>query len=592
MSEPRRRLRAAIYTRKSSDEGLEQDFNSLDAQREACAAYITSQKHEGWAGVTTVYDDGGYSGGTMDRPALTALLADIKARRIDVVVVYKVDRLTRALVDFAKIVEVFDAHDVSFVSVTQAFNTTTSMGRLTLNVLLSFAQFEREVTGERIRDKIAASKKKGLWMGGFVPLGYRPAERTLAIEETEAAIVRQIFAGYLALGTVSKLEAELARRCSMTPARVTKAGRDYGGKPFSRGHLYKLLSNPIYCGEISHRGVRYPGQHPAIIAPDLFAAVAERLATNGRERKTGQNSKEPSLLAGLLVDSAGDRLIATHASKQGTRYRYYVSKAVHDGRRRGRLGRDHLQALDTKGQAIWRLPAGEVEALVVQEMADVLTNPVRLFDLARRLHPNRSWSMPERDVIVRRAAAIAKVCDGTDVVALRTALLKLVTKIKVASDTIAIALKPEGLMCALGVPIDPGAPLHGDAPVDAPMDAIWLTISVRLRRRGVETKLVMTQDGKPQSEPDQTLIRALARARRWMHELVSGVHGSVVDLAAAYGTNDRYVARHLPLACLAPTIVMAILEGRQPVELTGSDLLTQIEIPRDWSDQARVLGMS
>jgi site-specific DNA recombinase len=258
----RRRFRCAIYTRKSSEEGLEQDFNSLDAQREACAAYIASQKHEGWQALSTGYDDGGYSGGTMERPALQALLADIKARRIDVVVVYKVDRLTRALADFAKIVEIFDAQGVSFVSVTQAFNTTTSMGRLTLNVLLSFAQFEREVTGERIRDKIAASKKKGLWMGGFVPFGYRPQDRTLVIAEAEAEIVRLIFALYLERGTVRDVDAELHRRAIAMPARTTKGGRTYGARGFSRGQLYKLLSNPIYCGEIRHKDTRYPGQRP------------------------------------------------------------------------------------------------------------------------------------------------------------------------------------------------------------------------------------------------------------------------------------------------------------------------------------------
>src|SRR5690348_13297670 len=279
--------RCAIYTRKSSEEGLEQDFNSLHAQREACEAYIKSQVHEGWKAVAAEYDDGGYSGGTMERPGLKALLADVHAKLVDVVVVYKVDRLTRALNDFARIVEVFDGQGVSFVSVTQQFNTTTSMGRLTLNVLLSFAQFEREVTGERIRDKIAASKKKGMWMGGVVPLGYDAKDRTLAINDADAAIVREIFRRYLELGSVLKLEGELSRRGVRTKRFVTVTGRVIGDRVFSRGHLYKLLSNPVYLGEIQHKGVRHPGLHEAIVDRETWDAAQAQLAANARARING-----------------------------------------------------------------------------------------------------------------------------------------------------------------------------------------------------------------------------------------------------------------------------------------------------------------
>jgi site-specific DNA recombinase len=257
--------RCAIYTRKSSEEGLEQDFNSLHAQREACEAYVTSQKHEGWRALPATYDDGGFSGGAMERPGLQKLLADIEARAIDVVVVYKVDRLTRSLMDFAKIVEVFDRHGVSFVSVTQAFNTTTSMGRLTLNVLLSFAQFEREVTGERTRDKIAASKKKGMWMGGFVPLGYGKEDRSLVIVESEAEVIRTLFRLYLELATVAALKAEADRLGLVSKRYEGFPEHMRGGRPFSRGHLYKILSNPLYVGEIDHKGTRYPGLHEGII---------------------------------------------------------------------------------------------------------------------------------------------------------------------------------------------------------------------------------------------------------------------------------------------------------------------------------------
>ena len=306
-----RNLRCAIYTRKSSEEGLEQDFNSLHAQREACEAYIVSQKQEGWKPVPDPYDDGGFSGGSMERPALQALLADIGAGRIDVVVVYKVDRLTRSLADFAKIVEVFDAHGVSFVSVTQQFNTTSSMGRLTLNVLLSFAQFEREVTGERIRDKIAASKKKGLWMGGFVPIGYGANDRTLVINEPEAAKVREIFRLYLEHRCVRRVQAELDRLKLTTGRYVAKTGRVSGGVSFSRGHLYRILSNPIYAGDIDHKGARHPGQHPAIVDRETWDAVQAMLRSNSQGHRTRSNAKEPSLLAGLLVDQHGNRFTPT-----------------------------------------------------------------------------------------------------------------------------------------------------------------------------------------------------------------------------------------------------------------------------------------
>src|SRR5690349_12122252 len=271
------RRRCAIYTRKSSEEGLEQEFNSLAAQREACEAYIRSQRHEGWVLTRPRYDDGGFSGGNLERPALQHLLADIRTGRINIVVVYKVDRLTRSLADFARLVEIFDAQAVSFVSVTQQFNTTSSMGRLTLNVLLSFAQFEREVTGERIRDKIAASKKKGMWMGGNVPLGYDADERALVINPAEAETVRRIFALYRELGCVRRVKEEADRLGLKTKRRTMSNGAERGGKPFSRGHLSQLLANPIYTGRIAHKGQLYPGQHPALIDDETWTAVRQQL---------------------------------------------------------------------------------------------------------------------------------------------------------------------------------------------------------------------------------------------------------------------------------------------------------------------------
>lgn len=341
----RRPIRCAIYTRKSTEEGLEQAFNSLDAQREACAAYILSQQHEGWSLVPDLYDDGGFSGGTMDRPGLRHLLADVEAGKVDVIVVYKVDRLTRSLADFARIVDVLDGEGASFVSVTQSFNTTTSMGRLTLNVLLSFAQFEREVTGERIRDKIAASKARGMWMGGVVPLGYAVEERRLAVVPDDAATVRMIFERYCALGSVLALADELEVQGIRSRARTSRNGRSYGGKPFSRGALYLMLQNRIYLGEIVHKGTSYPGQHDPILDPTLFEAAASLLERNRVDRTAGTNTDMPSLLAGKVMDGEGRRLTPSHAVKKGKRYRYYVCAA------------------EARGQRL-RVPAGDLELII------------------------------------------------------------------------------------------------------------------------------------------------------------------------------------------------------------------------------------
>jgi site-specific DNA recombinase len=296
------KTRCAIYTRKSTDEGLEQEFNSLDAQREACESYILSQRGLGWVVLPKHYDDGGVSGGTMERPALQALLADIEKGKVDLVVVYKVDRLTRSLNDFSRIVDVFDARGASFVSVTQQFNTTTSMGRLTLNMLLSFAQFEREVTSERIRDKIAASKKKGMWMGGLPPLGYDILDKKLVANEAEAETVRTLFRLHLELGTVKKLVEESGHLGLVTKRRIRSGGQETGGQPFTRGHLYQLLTNPIYVGDVAHKGVTYPGQHNGIIERQTFDAVRCRLNGNAAERRSATNAKAPSLLTGLVYD--------------------------------------------------------------------------------------------------------------------------------------------------------------------------------------------------------------------------------------------------------------------------------------------------
>ncbi len=346
-----RKLRAAVYTRKSSEEGLEQEFNSLDAQRESCEAYVASQKSEGWALVRDRYDDGGYSGGTLDRPGLKRLLADIEDGLVDVVVVYKIDRLSRSLADFAKLVEVFDRHGVTFVSVTQSFNTTTSMGRLTLNILLSFAQFEREVTAERIRDKIAASRKKGMWMGGWAPWGYDVKDRKLIVNAAEAATIRMIFERFVTSGSATALARELRAE-----GVVTKRG-----KPIDKGALYKLLNNRVYIGEAVHKGKSYPGEHAAIIDRALWDKVHAILAESPRKRAAQTRAQTPALLKGLLFGPGGAAFSPTHTRKGDKLYRYYVSQAVL------KRGRDAC--------SVGRVPAAQIESAVIDQLRAVFRQP-------------------------------------------------------------------------------------------------------------------------------------------------------------------------------------------------------------------------
>ncbi len=317
-------IRCAIYTRKSTEHGLELEFNSLQAQREACEAYIKSQAHEGWIAIPTNYDDAAYSGGNLERPALRQLLKDIDAGKVDTIVVYKIDRLTRSLADFAKLVEQFDAKSISFVAITQQFNTTTSMGRLTLNVLLSFAQFERELSSERVRDKVAASRRKGKWTGGSVPLGYDAIDKKLVINQAEATNVRKIFARYLELGTILKLQDDLKAKRIYSKTRAGAKDRAKGGIPFTYGPLAHLLRNRIYVGETGHKGKWFPGEHAAIVTRDLFDRVQAALNANTVERSLA-SSKQGSLLAGLLYDDRGNRMSPSFSTKNGVRYRFYVS---------------------------------------------------------------------------------------------------------------------------------------------------------------------------------------------------------------------------------------------------------------------------
>ncbi len=413
--------RCAIYTRVSTDHGLEQDFNSLDAQREACEAYIRSQASEGWILVETHYDDGGFSGGSIERPALQRLLGSVRMNELDVIVVYKVDCLTRSLADFAKLVDLFDAQGVSFVSGTQSFNTTTSMGRLTLNVLLSFAQFEREVTGERIRDKIAASKRKGIWVGGVVPLGYRVEERKLLVEEAEAEVVRLIFERYLALGSMLTLMAELRERDIRTRHRMLATGRALGGVFFTKGPLAYLLKNRMYIGELNHRGQSYPADHAPIVERHVFDAVQARLTQNlAAYRQTRTPSK--ALLLGKLFDDRGNLMTPSYAVKSGVRYRYYVSRAITEGRKDqtgsvGRVAADDVEV--AVGKALQSVSDDNVLARIVSHVARVMIrNDAIVIDLTDegkhsigQASINVPWrrrpSRPLREIIVPVAPANA-----------------------------------------------------------------------------------------------------------------------------------------------------------------------------------------
>ena len=542
-------LPCAVYTRKSSEEGLEQDFNSLDAQREACEAFILSQKTQGWK-LAGCYDDGGFSGGNIERPGVQRLLADIKLGRIKVVVVYKVDRLTRSLADFAKLVELFDSQGVSFVSVTQQFNTTTSMGRLTLNVLLSFAQFEREVTGERIRDKIAASKRKGMWMGGFAPMGYVPHERTLAVDEPRAHRVREIFDLYLQIGNVRGLKLEIDARGWKTPEREGR--RPGGGRVFTRGHLYRLLSNPIYVGKISHKGVVHAGQHQAIVPEHVWMATQAKIAENTQGHSDRIGAAEPSLLAGLLQDGHGRVLRSTHAKKGNKRYRYYCTEA-------------------SAGEAALRIPAPELEKAVHGELVRFLQDERQLLAAAPQLNA------ADTKALFASAAQATESLQGRSATDRLGAMNKLISQVKVHGTSLEIGIREAALR---------GAPSAGDARVH------WISVPAQLKRGNHAMRLVLRDQSTELRAPDASLIALLARANRWFDALRKGQHGSIASLAQEQHQDGRDVTRTVYLAFLAPDIVDRIVRGEQPIGLGVRRLLAMCPLPLDWGEQRKVLGLA
>ena len=562
-----KRLRCAIYTRKSTEEGLEQAFNSLDAQREACAAYVLSQQHEGWNLLPDLYDDGGFSGGNIERPGLKQLLDDVRTGRVDVVVVYKIDRLTRSLADFAKIVEVLDAAGASFVSVTQAFNTTNSMGRLTLNVLLSFAQFEREVITERIRDKVAASKARGMWMGGPVSLGYEVKDRKLVEVPEEAATVREIMERYLSCDSVRTLLVELEEAGVVSKRTTMKNGTIRGGVPFRRGALCWLLSNPIYIGKTRHRDKLYEGEHEAIVDQDLFDAVQAKLAAHAscprpanaapsgaaRIRSQQPSRRIVSLLAGMIFDDHGRPMSPCHTSNHGRRYRYYASN----------LGCDPSVPAQ-------RLPAGELEAAVRNALATYLTDGSDLRRLGGHL------DAVELGALVTSCAALSGMVKTASTNELRDLLHTLGGRVNVTADGASLTFAVGALFASLELPNSPDHRIT----VELPTSQAWF---------GHEPRLRLDPPSGPAVIRDEKLVHLIARgfaARDQLMALTAEEH------AALPITAYRHLERIARLAYLDPAIVRAILVGTQPRHLSARALWRMASLPLLWGDQRTALRFS
>jgi DNA invertase Pin-like site-specific DNA recombinase len=571
-----KKIRCAIYTRKSSEEGLDQDFNSLDAQREACAAYVASQKHEGWVLLPEHYDDGGISGGTMDRPALQRLLNDIDEGLVDQIIVYKIDRLTRSLSDFAKLVDQLDAAEASFVSVTQSFNTSTSMGRLTLNVLLSFAQFEREVTAERIRDKISASKKKGLWMGGSVPIGYVADGRSLKIDEKEAETIRIIYSLYRKHGNIRLVKDEVdklglrskSRLITKKPIDGERHPKQIGDVSFGKGHIHFILTNPIYAGRIRHKDTVYNGQHPAIINPEIWDEVQSQLQTDARKTRTKQTSSvDPSKLLGKIFDENGARLTPSHSKKGKRRYRYYVSHHLIQDTNKPSDQTKSLNKANSKPN--WRLPAKHFEDMIGMVIMDHLTkNQHKL--LAENAPTEQIKSLSET------IKSITHKSDKSQQLKLNH--FELIERIDLQAGSITIKLNGEETATQLSI----DHKLTNE-------DMLTFGSPFQYRKRGVETKFTI---GNQITNHDEILVRNLAQAHHFMDQLKLG--RSPEQIAQAYSIKSkttitaRRVSLLIKLACLAPDITDTILQGLQPHSLTSAKLLKS-PLPFDWEEQREMV---
>jgi DNA invertase Pin-like site-specific DNA recombinase len=562
----RPKLRCAVYTRKSSEEGLEQSFNSLHAQRDACEAFVSSQTHEGWRLLADAYDDGGLSGGSMERPALKRLLEDVRGGLIDIVVVYKVDRLTRSLADFAKLTELFDAHGTSFVSVTQSFNTSTSMGRLTLNVLLSFAQFEREVAGERIRDKIALSKRRGMWMGGLPPLGYDGIDRKLVINEPEADTVREIFRRYLEVGSIADLKRSLDADGIVSKRRRFQDGKEMGGSSLSRGALYQILRNRLYRGEVEHRGEVHEGEHPAIVGEKLWDEVQSRLGDQS-QRPRGIGSRNASApLAGLLFDRSGNRMSPTYAVKAGRRYRYYTSAPM-------------VRGSDDKGV---RVPAPDIERLVLRALAGHLSDPQWLATIAGIADFSHLTKTIEAGK--RLALSTDKQQMGTSEDFQPKAVAAFIERIELGHDSAVLDINHEALAEALEI-AEPSriAKLTDD---DGPIKII---VPMQLKRCGKQVRLILGEVTSKTRLPDADLVQLVHDGHRWFDDLRSGRAATVAAIAKRDREQVSHVSRNLSLAFLAPDITGMILTGRQPVTLTPERLKAARPLPLDWNEQRAIL---
>ena len=530
--------RCAIYTRKSTEHNLDLEFNSLDAQREACEAYIKSQAHEGWRLVPQCYDDGGLSGASLDRPALQNLLADVRAGNINTVVVYKVDRLTRSLADFAKLVELFDQQLVSFVSITQSFNTTSSMGRLTLNVLLSFAQFEREVIGERVRDKIAASKRKGLWVGGPVPLGYRCIDKKLEVVPEEAEAVRTIFTRYLELGSIGALLAELDRRGIRAKVNGRRDGGRSGGICFGVGSLAHLLNNRFYIGEITYRGEVHRGEHEPILTRDLFEAVQAKRVSNAVARHVGLRGSA-ALLAGCLFDDRGNRMSPTHANKRGVRYRYYVSHAI-------------LQNRKAEAGSIARVPAPEIETLV----CDSVRRHLAAMDAAEP-----QTALADRELVQRHVARVIVKPQALDV--------WLIPRCEASAQA--------------EDPVDDPAPCHSPTTT--------ITLPWTAPSFAAVKGIIHAPCAKPtmKAETREALLTAIAKARGWIDDIRLGRIASFAEIAEREVQGERHIRLLAPLAFLSPRIIAAIVDGTAPADLTVTGLAKTL--PYSWCEQERSIRL-
>ena len=551
------RIRCAIYTRKSTDEGLEQTFNSLDAQREACEAYVKSQQHEGWQAIASHYDDGNYSGGNMERPALKQIMADIEAGKVSVVVVYKVDRLTRSLADFAKMIELFDKYKVSFVSVTQHFNTTTSMGRLTLNVLLSFAQFEREVTSERIRDKIAASKKKGMWMGGNVSLGYKVVNRKLLIQESEAVTVRRVFREFLRLGSVLCLE-EWLRANDIRTRR---------GNYFLGGPLYTMLRNPLYLGLIRHKAAIYPGEHMDVIDRVTWDKAQSLLDQNTHGQRRKERSTQPSLFTGIIFDAGDNRYSPTHSSKNGCRYRYYTSRAaIHKTER---------------PDSPARIPAPGLEKAVTERILSLLNAPSQLLAVLKDSLLDEENAPPNGfyTAIVERAAKMVKSWKPRPAPDREHFLKAVIDRIVVQAEHIEIRLRLAAILQEL-LGSDPAGQGVQAAAKFLPIASV--TCPFKHMASGRALRLVIGKDRLSNDRSRQLILRAIARSRLWYLRIVDGEATCLNDIIRRDGIDASNAKKIFPLAFLSPSCTQSIL--RSNADLTLKALLENI--PMEWSRQS------